>query len=343
MTRNRWWVLLTVLAVALAGTESQAATKAKSAPKKVHASLVSKTYPVADLIGDSAGEDASELLIKFVKHAVKPASWEGHGGKGSVEYYPLGKALVIKQTPAVHAQLSCLLKALVKLQADSARNAEKHACCGSAMGAAAAALIGSSMSQGVVQAACPAPPAPMCCPTAKSSCKQYGHFVMDDIKVNAMGVSTTIKKIKFMYKGDGIEADVAKCAMTNGDSERKGDLEKLMKQVSDLVDAQKEKKEEPKEKKQESKVQTLPECGCKECDKCDKCDKCDGKCKMACPAPTCAPTAPACCPYCPAPAPCATCPKCDPNVTKCTCEEKTENKDKCEEKKKQEDKTRDDD
>src|SRR5262249_8070455 len=51
--------------------------------------------------------------------------------------------------------------------------------------------------------------------------KQYGHFVMDNVKVNAMGVSCIIKRIRFMYKGDGIDADVAKCALTNGESEKK--------------------------------------------------------------------------------------------------------------------------
>jgi len=56
-----------------------------------------------------------------------------------------------------------------------------------------------------------------CCPAPKSlsmPAKQYGHFVVENVKVNAMGVSVTIKRIKIMYKGDGIDADVAKCGLT---------------------------------------------------------------------------------------------------------------------------------
>src|SRR5262249_18068228 len=111
------------------------------------------------------------------------------------------------------------------------------------------------------------PPVPLtcpACPAAKSpaSAKQYGHFVMQDVKVNAMGVTTTIKKIRFMYKGDGIEADVAKCALTNGDSEHKGDLEKLINEVNKLVDV---KKDEKKEKTECPKTETScpsPVSGC---------------------------------------------------------------------------------
>jgi hypothetical protein len=110
--------------------------------------------------------------------------------------------------------------------------------------------------ESVMPASYPPPPPPLPCPAMKAQgAKQYGHFVIDNIKVNAMGVSTTIKKIKFMYKGDGIEADVAKCALSNGDSERKGDLDKLINQVTKLVE---EKTEGKKEKLPEPKADVAP-------------------------------------------------------------------------------------
>jgi hypothetical protein len=312
MTQVRCWTLFAVLAIALVGTDGQAATKKKADPKKADANLVWKSYPVADLFAGESAEDA-DLLIKFVTSAIEPSSWASHNGSGQIVCRLPDKVLSIHQTVAVHAQVARLLKALVMLQSDAERRAEKQACCGSA---------GAMLGQSVVQAACPAPPAPMCCAPAKSSCKQYGHFVIDNVKVNAMGVSTTIKKIKFMYKGDGIEADVAKCAMTNGESEHKGDLEKLMKQLTELVEEQQEKKAK-KETKEET-VHTLPPCGCKENEKCDECEKCDKR-KTVMQAPhICCPASP-CCP--------APCPKCDKDVNKSKCEDKSEKKGKCEDKK----------
>jgi hypothetical protein len=151
-----------------------------------------------------------------------------------------------------------------------------------------------------------------------------------------MGVSTTIKKIKFMYKGDGIEADVAKCAMTNGDSERKGDLEKLINQLTQLVDEKKEKKPES------SMVPALPDCGCKTA--CEKCEKgcCSNK-PATCPVTTCCPApcpstscSTPCCPAASSPCCPTACEKCDKDVSKCKCEENAEKKGKCEEKKKAE-------
>jgi hypothetical protein len=244
-------MLVAVLSLAVLSPAAQAETKKKAyADKKAAVGLVSKSYPVADLIDAADGHDA-DLLIKFVMQAVKPSSWQEHGGPASIDYFPVGKALVIKQTPAAQAQISALLKALVKLQSD----AGKHEPHGAMIGAAVGAVCG-----GVVPANF-APPAPLPCP-ARATAKQYGHFVLDNVRVNAMGVTVNIKKVKLMYKGDGIEADVAKCALTNGDSERKGNKEEeqVLQQVKDLLDWLKKKTEDADEKRSPACYAPAPAC-----------------------------------------------------------------------------------
>jgi type II secretory pathway component GspD/PulD (secretin) len=57
-----------------------------------------------------------ELLINMIKHAVAPTTWADVGGKGTIDYFPLGMALVINQTPDVQEQVQDLLDALRRLQ-----------------------------------------------------------------------------------------------------------------------------------------------------------------------------------------------------------------------------------
>jgi hypothetical protein len=51
--------------------------------------------------------------------------------------------------------------------------------------------------------------------------KQYGHLVLENVTINAMGVSARVKRIRIMYKGDGIDSNLAKCALTAGDDSGK--------------------------------------------------------------------------------------------------------------------------
>src|SRR5437764_1205866 len=92
----------------------------------------------------------------------------------------------------------------------------------------------------VTRAVYTATPAPLPAPATGRS-KQYGHFVLDNVKVNAMGVSCTIKRVRFMYKGDGIDADVAKCALTNGESEKKADVPRVLTDLLEKLDKKEEK------------------------------------------------------------------------------------------------------
>jgi type II secretory pathway component GspD/PulD (secretin) len=56
------------------------------------------------------------LLIKMITSTIQPASWSDMGGPGTIEYWPLGLALVVNQTPDIQEQVADLLAALRRLQ-----------------------------------------------------------------------------------------------------------------------------------------------------------------------------------------------------------------------------------
>jgi type II secretory pathway component GspD/PulD (secretin) len=66
--------------------------------------------------GHTAGETMQDVLIKLIKDTIQPASWNDMGGHGTIEYYPLGLALVVNQTPDIQEQVADLLAALRRLQ-----------------------------------------------------------------------------------------------------------------------------------------------------------------------------------------------------------------------------------
>jgi type II secretory pathway component GspD/PulD (secretin) len=109
-------------------------------PTKNHAAkvvvLVEKVYPVADLIvpieqdvGLVAGpqENSSrkqEREPKTLEHAlmgllrcnVAPESWSENGGRGTIQYFPVGMSLVIRQSPTVHERIKTLFTELRRPQ-----------------------------------------------------------------------------------------------------------------------------------------------------------------------------------------------------------------------------------
>jgi type II secretory pathway component GspD/PulD (secretin) len=66
--------------------------------------------------GRAPGQTMEDLLIKMITNTIKPESWSNMGGSGTIEYYPLGMALVINQTPDIQEQVQELLTALRRLQ-----------------------------------------------------------------------------------------------------------------------------------------------------------------------------------------------------------------------------------
>jgi type II secretory pathway component GspD/PulD (secretin) len=57
-----------------------------------------------------------DVLIKLITNSVEPQSWASMGGRGTIEFFPLGMALVINQTPDIQEQVAELLQALRRLQ-----------------------------------------------------------------------------------------------------------------------------------------------------------------------------------------------------------------------------------
>jgi hypothetical protein len=67
-------------------------------------------------IGNQDGADRQEAtLLRLITNTISPQSWDKMGGLGSIEYFPLGKSVVINQTPDVQEEVSSLLESLRKL------------------------------------------------------------------------------------------------------------------------------------------------------------------------------------------------------------------------------------
>lgn len=77
-------------------------------PERAATELLTRTYPVGDLIED---EDY-DALIETITTTVKPQSWDEVGGAGSVSEVPISKCLVISQTRELHDEVLELLRAL---------------------------------------------------------------------------------------------------------------------------------------------------------------------------------------------------------------------------------------
>ncbi len=92
----------------------------QDSPAQSHVQL---TYPVADLVvpinwdGDPVPptKTIEDELIRLICSTVAPASWSQNGGTGSIQYYPLGMALVINNTREVNEEVVALLAALRRL------------------------------------------------------------------------------------------------------------------------------------------------------------------------------------------------------------------------------------
>lgn len=72
--------------------------------------------PVASTRSPGQTNTMEEMLIKLITNTIQPNTWAAVGGPGTIEYYPLGMALVINQTPDIQEQVNDLLNALRRLQ-----------------------------------------------------------------------------------------------------------------------------------------------------------------------------------------------------------------------------------
>lgn len=70
--------------------------------------LITRTYPVTDLLDENSGE----VLTEAITTTVLPQTWHEVGGNGSIAYVPSAKSLVISQTHGAHDEILELLRAL---------------------------------------------------------------------------------------------------------------------------------------------------------------------------------------------------------------------------------------
>lgn len=86
---------------------------------------VTKAYHVADLVipvptvGATPTDKPKTMereLIRKITTAVEPKSWLSAGGEGTIDYFPIGMALVVKGTPDVQAAVGRYLDAVRKMQ-----------------------------------------------------------------------------------------------------------------------------------------------------------------------------------------------------------------------------------
>jgi type II secretory pathway component GspD/PulD (secretin) len=100
------------------------------APKRA---LVTKVFGVADIVGGPEiknvfsmrpgqaegqkvpGETNADRLVALVTSMVRPYSWDKMGGAGTAEFYDIGSALVVKNTPEVIQEVGDLLEALRRI------------------------------------------------------------------------------------------------------------------------------------------------------------------------------------------------------------------------------------
>jgi hypothetical protein len=92
-------------------------TPAAAPPGREQPGLAHRVYPVADLIIPfGGGKTREDCLIRLIQSTISPQAWNAHGGPGSIDFYPIGLALVVRQSPAVLARVDDLLAALRRLQ-----------------------------------------------------------------------------------------------------------------------------------------------------------------------------------------------------------------------------------
>jgi RNA polymerase sigma factor (sigma-70 family) len=74
--------------------------------------LVTRIFPIRDLLADTEKKNREERLIHLITQVVEPQSWSAMGGQATIEFFPLGKSLVVNQSPAVLEQIQALLEGL---------------------------------------------------------------------------------------------------------------------------------------------------------------------------------------------------------------------------------------
>jgi general secretion pathway protein D len=67
-------------------------------------------------LANPAKKTMEDHLIRLIVNTVKPESWAVNGGRGTIEFFPMGMALTVHQTPEVQEMVASLLGGLQHLQ-----------------------------------------------------------------------------------------------------------------------------------------------------------------------------------------------------------------------------------
>ena len=78
--------------------------------------LIAQAYQVLDLAGSDDGKDQQlQRLVELITATIAPDSWSEVGGQGTIQVFPGGSSLVVRQTEDVHRQIQVLLQSLSRL------------------------------------------------------------------------------------------------------------------------------------------------------------------------------------------------------------------------------------
>ena len=89
--------------------------------------LVAQAYQVTKLAGSEDGrEQRLERLIELITETVAPDTWQQVGGRGTIQSFPGGSSLVVRQTEDVHVQIQTLLQSLSRLLTAQNQPDENH-------------------------------------------------------------------------------------------------------------------------------------------------------------------------------------------------------------------------
>jgi hypothetical protein len=118
MTRYLLATVSLLGAVALHNGSAQAGQYPMANKAAGDGQLIVRTYDVADLVAANAKDATITLtaVMKILRQSIDPTSWKETGGPATMDYYPFGNALVVRQTPGTHQQVAKTLDVLRRLQ-----------------------------------------------------------------------------------------------------------------------------------------------------------------------------------------------------------------------------------
>ena len=121
----RHLAMIVLLASPLNTWAQQTPTRAN----KPESNQVAVTYPVADLVVPIGGLDypfasgneeekktKEAWLMDKITRSIASKTWADNGGTGTIQYYPLGMAIIVNQSPQIQAQVKDLLETMRRAQ-----------------------------------------------------------------------------------------------------------------------------------------------------------------------------------------------------------------------------------